>query len=75
VVFYAGRDSDWYFLANNVEQTAFPIFRDHYNNYCQRVLNGEIFDAPKLTELPAPKKTEHEPVDVEAVIAEMKKKL
>jgi hypothetical protein len=71
-VYYAGHDSDWFFLTNNVEQIAFPVFRDHYNAYCQRVLNGEIFDAPKLAELPAPKKTTHEPVDVEKVIAEMK---
>jgi hypothetical protein len=71
-VFYAGRDSDWYFLANTIEQQAFPIFRTHYANYCQRVLDGEILNAPHLPELPAPKKSAHKPVDVEAVIAEMK---
>lgn len=74
-VYYAGHDSDWFFLANSSEQQAFPVFREHYNRYCQRVLNGEVFETPKLAELPAPEKTEHEPVDIEAVIAEMKKTL
>lgn len=73
IVFYAGRDSDWFFLANTVEPQAFPIFREHYNRYCQRVVAGEVFEAPQLPSLPTPEKTSHEPVDVEAIIAEMKK--
>ena len=28
-VYLAGRDSDWYFLANNTERSSWPVFRDH----------------------------------------------
>jgi hypothetical protein len=73
-VYYAGRDSDWFFLSNTSEQYAFPVFREHYSNYCQRVLQGEILAEPQLTQLPAPAhtKTAQKPVDIEAVLAEMK---
>lgn len=40
-VYYAGKNSDWYFLANNTEQRAFPIFKTHYEKICERVRNGE----------------------------------
>ncbi len=40
-IYYAGKESDWYFLANNTEQKAFPIFRAHYEKICERIRNGE----------------------------------
>lgn len=40
-VYYAGRDCDWYFLATNAEYVAYPIFKEHYQRWTQRVLNGE----------------------------------
>ena len=40
-VYLAGRDSDWFFLANNTERTSWPVFKDHYEKYCARVLRGE----------------------------------
>jgi len=40
-VYYAGKASDWYFLANNIEQKAFPVFRAHYDKICERIRGGE----------------------------------
>ncbi len=40
-IYYAGKASDWYFLANNTEQKAFPVFRAHYEKICERVRAGE----------------------------------
>ena len=41
VVYYAGKHSDWFFLANNSESIAFPIFKRHYQQLCQRLHDGE----------------------------------
>lgn len=45
-VYLAGRDSDWFFLANNTERTSWPVFREHYDRYCARVLRGETLEIP-----------------------------
>jgi hypothetical protein len=45
-VYLAGRDSDWFFLANNTERTSWPVFKDHYQRYCTQVLRGEILAVP-----------------------------
>ncbi len=45
-VYLAGRDSDWFFLANNTEHTAWPVFRDHYQQYCSRAIRGEQLEVP-----------------------------
>ncbi|MEP0203723.1 MAG: replication protein P [Halioglobus sp.] len=45
-VYLAGRDSDWFFLANNQERQTWPVFRDHYQGYCARVLQGESLVVP-----------------------------
>ena len=46
-VYQAGRDSDWFFLANNTERTSWPVFKDHYEKYCARVLRGESLTVPE----------------------------
>jgi len=46
-VYLAGRDSDWFFLSNNVERITWPVFRDHYQRYCARVICGEDFTVPE----------------------------
>jgi hypothetical protein len=43
-VYLAGKDSDWFFLANNPEKLTFPIYEKHYQDYCQRALQGEQFE-------------------------------
>lgn len=45
-VYLAGRDSDWFFLANNTERTSWPVFKAHYDQYCARVLRGETLSVP-----------------------------
>ena len=54
-VYLAGRDSDWFFLANNTERTSLPVFKDHYDKYCARVLRGESLTVPESDAL------EHKP--------------
>jgi hypothetical protein len=46
-VYLAGRDSDWFFLANSTERTSWPVFKTHYDRYCTRVLRGESLELPK----------------------------
>jgi hypothetical protein len=45
-VYLAGRDSDWFFLANTTERTSWPVFKAHYDQYCARVLRGESLSIP-----------------------------
>ena len=51
-VYLAGRDSDWFFLANNVERITWPVFREHYQRYSAAVLRGEelVIPAPEALE-------------------------
>lgn len=51
-VYHAGCASDWFFLANNNEKNAFPIFERHYLKICERVMNGEELPAPTILALP-----------------------
>lgn len=46
-VYLAGRDSDWFFLANRPESVALPVFSEHYERYCARVLRGERLEVPE----------------------------
>jgi hypothetical protein len=69
-VYLAGRDSDWFFLANNSERIAWPVFRDHYQRYCAAVMRGERL------EVPVPEALEHadaEPLPAEAQLAALRK--
>ena len=40
-VYFAGRESDWYFLAGSTEKQAFPVFKRNYELICERVITGE----------------------------------
>lgn len=51
-VFHAGQKSDWHFLQNNSESMAFPVFKKHYEEICQQLLQGIRFDAPQKLALP-----------------------
>jgi Replication protein P len=51
-VYYAGRDSDWFFLANNSERDTFPIFKACYQALCERVVGGEKLPSPEVLALP-----------------------
>jgi len=47
-VYFAGRDSDWFFLASNSEHKALPIFEKYYRSICERVINGEKLAMPSV---------------------------
>lgn len=57
LVYYAGKRCDWYFLQNNTEKIAFPVFKKHYEELLQALRAGESFAAPVAPILtqPAPK--------------------
>jgi hypothetical protein len=52
IVYHAGKNSDWYFLANTPESVAFPVFRRNYELLIERLLNGEMLDTPVPKGLP-----------------------
>jgi len=51
-VYYAGKASDWFFLQNNPEHIAFPVFKEKYLEICQRVNQGEKLLSPQYEALP-----------------------
>ena len=50
-VYFAGRDSDWFFLANNPESTTWPIFQKHYEKWLLKAVRGESLTLPQQPEL------------------------
>lgn len=52
IVYRAGLETDWYFLANNPESVTFPVFKRNYELLIERLLNGEQLDAPLPKALP-----------------------
>ena len=53
-VYYAGQKTDWFFLANNPEKITFPIFKTHYQQLIQQVINGDVL--PDIAPLALPEK-------------------
>jgi hypothetical protein len=68
-VYYAGRASDWFFLASNTEFAAFKIFERNYQLLCDRVMKGEELDVPVPVALP---EKIHQPLSKEEQKAHMK---
>ena len=54
VVYFAGRDSDWFFLSNNAERMTLPVFKSHYDRWVARLSRGETIALPAHAELPEP---------------------
>lgn len=52
-IYYAGRASDWFFLANETEHTAFPVFERNYQLLLGRIKNGETLEIDLPKALPA----------------------
>ena len=69
-VYLAGRDSDWFFLANNTERTSWPVYKEHYQGYCARAMRGEELEipAPEALEKPVSK-----PLSAEDRLEELRK--
>lgn len=53
-VYWAGRETGWFFLANNAEKVSFPFFERNYHIFCQKVRNGETLEVPTIQALPEP---------------------
>ncbi|VUD59063.1 hypothetical protein TDB9533_02581 [Thalassocella blandensis] len=51
-IYYAGKACDWYFLQNNTEQTAFPVFKTEYERVCAQIRAGLILETPVKAALP-----------------------
>lgn len=51
-IYHAGKMSDWHFIGNNTERTAFPIFERNYKLLCDRIINGEKLAPPEIKALP-----------------------
>ncbi|MDF1764567.1 MAG: replication protein P, partial [Oleibacter sp.] len=43
-VYFAGRATDWFFLANEPEQKTFPVFARNYQLLMQRIQDGETLE-------------------------------
>lgn len=74
-VYYAGLASDWFFLASTSENTAFPVFKQHYRDYCERVRNGEKLAMPALKELPKPEQIQLTKEENQSRLAKLRKEL
>ena len=48
-VYFAGRATDWFFIANEPEEKVFPVFKRNYDLLMQRLQQGESLEL----ELPA----------------------
>jgi hypothetical protein len=52
-VYFAGQDSDWFFLQSSTEQKAYPVFKSHYDKLCERVRGGESLTIEPTPALPS----------------------
>ena len=69
-VYLAGRDSDWFFLANNAERETWPVFRDHYQRYVSAALSGANLEIPEPAAL---ERDAPQPLSPEQQLSELKK--
>lgn len=40
-VYFAGKATGWFFLANEAEEKTLPVFEYHYSQLCRQVIRGE----------------------------------
>ena len=52
IIYFAGRNSNWFFLASNSESIAFPVFKKHYQQLCLRLHSGESLPTIKPLDSP-----------------------
>jgi hypothetical protein len=74
-VYYAGKDTGWFDLANKTEKQIFPSFEKHYRNLCQRVLHGEELVIEKQKALPEHASHILSPEENKTRMAELRKQL
>lgn len=74
-VYHAGRDSDWFFLASTAEHQAYPVFRRHYEQLCERVRRGEALPPPVAPALPDTTTAPLSPEEQKQRMRELRRKL
>jgi hypothetical protein len=74
-VYFAGRATDWFFIANETEQKAFPVFKRNYDLLLQRVQAGETLEIdlpPALTNgLETPLSRDEQKVRLKGLMGEL----
>lgn len=68
-VYFAGRASDWFFLASAAEEQTFPVYKRNYELICERVMRGEDLEIPLPQALP---QDISRPLDKAAQLAHMR---
>ena len=53
IVYHAGSATGWHLIASETEQKVLPIYSKHYEQWCQKVVEGEFIPAPEVKELPS----------------------
>ena len=76
-VYFAGKASGWFFLANNPEQQTWPVFERNYQLLCRRVRAGEELSLPVPPALadqrqPEPLSSEEQQQRLEAIKRSLK---
>lgn len=74
-VYFAGKASGWYLLANEPESRAFPVFDYHYKLLCRRVMNGERLTVDLPTPLSNKVDRKLSPEEAKARIAKLRAEL
>ncbi len=69
-VYFAGRHTDWFTLANEPESRTWPLFREAYRDCCARVMRGEKMEIAAPAALP---ESTGELSSAEDAIAELQK--
>lgn len=75
VVYHAGKNCDWYFLATSTEAAAFPVFRRIYGELCERVRAGEELPAPDHLALPEESETKLSATENREKLAQLRRQL
>lgn len=73
--YLAGRDAGWFFLANEPESKTWPVFRQHYRDYCRRAMAGEQLEIPEPEALPSSSGKPSTREEALAELAEIKRTL
>lgn len=68
-VYFAGRASDWFFLASAPEEQTFPVYKRNYELISERVMKGEDLEVPLPKALP---QDIARPLDKDAQLAHMR---
>ena len=50
-VYFAGKAADWFFLQNNSEAIAFPVFKLEYEKWVKRAIDGEQLTIQKAKQI------------------------